>query len=102
MLICVGTGKPVFTPRPCVFPWRDRGTVDHHIMNTNDLRFLQRRAHDGDDFGRRLKLFVFARSFQSATKACIALRGWFGGWSESTQLGPAPEQVIGRKTGART
>jgi hypothetical protein len=71
-------------------------------MDTNDVHFLRHRAHGGDDIGRPRTLSLIARSFQSAIEAALAAVGdSFRGWGESTQLGPVPEQVIGRKTGAR-
>ena len=73
-------------------------TVDHHIMNTHDLRF-RHHAHDGNDHGRLTlsvvtRLHVAIQAALAAMRRCLRMGG-------STQLGPIPEQVIGRKTGAR-
>jgi hypothetical protein len=102
-LIRVGTGMAVFTRYLCAFPRSNKGTFDNQIMDTNDVHFLRHRAHRGDNIGQPRTLSLIARSFRSAIEAALAaMRDWFRGWGESTQLGPVPEQIIGRKTGART
>lgn len=42
---------------------------------------------------------VAARDTGAASSA--AAENWLGGWGHSSQLGPDPELVVGRKTGAR-
>lgn len=55
-----------------------------------------------------LALFVGAAMFATSVAARDTTsassdvpEGWLRGWGQSSQLGPDPEQVIGRKTGAR-
>ena len=84
-------------------PRSHKGTLDNQIMDTNDVHFLRHRAHGGDNIGRPRSFSLIAGSFRTAIEAALAaVRGWFRGLAESTHLGPVPEQVIGRKTGART
>jgi hypothetical protein len=72
-------------------------------MNTNDVPFLQHRARGGDQVARRITSSAIARSVRRAIEAGLAaVRDWFHELGESTQLGQVPEQIIGRKTGART
>lgn len=55
-----------------------------------------------------LVLFVGAAAFATSaaardisTPSSVSAEGWVGGWGRSSQLGPDPEAVIGRATGAR-
>ena len=60
-------------------------------------------------FAIGLVLFVGVATFATSvaardatTASSDAPAGWFRGWGQSSQLGPDPEQVISRHTGART
>lgn len=68
-------------------------------MDTNDTHLFR---HHSDDDDLRFPAPALFGLVLSAIEALAALRGWFRGVGESTQLGPIPEQVIGRATGART
>ena len=95
----VGAGMPAFTLCLCAFPRVDKGTADDQSMNTNDTH-LRHRPHDEDDF--RFPAPALFGLILSAIEALATLRDRLRGAGESTQLGPIPEQVIGRWTGART
>ena len=72
-------------------------------MNTNDVSFIQHRARGSDNVAQRITSSAIGRLVRRTIEAGLAaVRDWFRGWGDSTQLGPVHEQVIGRKTGART
>jgi hypothetical protein len=72
-------------------------------MNNNDVSFLQHRAHGGDHVAQRFTSSAIGRLVRRAIEVGLAaVSDRFPEWGESTQLGQDPEQVIGRKTGART
>jgi hypothetical protein len=94
-----------FTGRTCQFPPIAVFVVDHRAMDTIDPRFRPTTpVADTVDVARRWpSLSLIVDSVQGiAGWMLVSAGGWVRDVGSSTQLGPDPEQVTGRATGART
>ena len=95
-----------FTRRSCQFPPVSLSVVDHRIMNTIDPRLRSPQPHVAEAVGPSrqwpsLSLIVdFVLGV--ARWVLVSAGGRIRDIGSSTQLGPDPEQVTGRATGART
>lgn len=96
----------MFMVRTCEFPRDLLSIVDHRIMNTLDARFRRPRTHvtdTVDDSRQWPQLSLVVDRFLGVIRWMLAAAGaWIRDLGSSTQLGPDPEQVTGRRTGVRT